>query len=276
MRHLLQTECDAGKKKRDFHGWAKVRGTIFHEVAYAGLHTFKDVYWGVIAEHEKEAPIRCAKGKMEDDYDGLYEECKGYFDWLAESKIEVVQREFKFTWSIERTSKEIKQTTPSGLYTQGQRYDFEGTADLLAVMPDTPEDEVELIDFKTGQMQSPKALSRNLQLGNYVYGLATNGIKVNRCFWGRTKDLLRYKRDGKGGKKGDFRGKFLHPIIITEDDFSMIKAMNLQICRAIKINVRYMNTRECDSCEYTSHCPAYKVGAYDDSFERALDYMEGE
>jgi len=226
-----------------FRPWFRERGTIIHcalcdkwdrrmvELA------MKDFF------HEgRTIPVGFAPKDLVKETNEIMEQIEGVRRYIEANDIEVVHEEYQ-------------------VYFTFAGYKFDSTADILCRHKDTPQGMVEAWDYKTGTKWVPEALNRKLQFGVYYCGLKSKGIRVNRFFWAHTKDLFRYKRDGKWGRKGDFKGPFLYPIFFLEEDMPVIREWVEKIILAIEAGVDYPNPQAgCNMCEFEHICPKYKIG----------------
>jgi hypothetical protein len=220
---------------------------------------FNRVWKETLEDAISSAPIR-QEEMLHKWRERILEQCENAFRWFAEQGIEIRQREVPFRYVI-------------------GDYPFEGTVDAIAVHPDTPEGMVEIHDYKTGSLQAPQQLNRNMQFIAYHKMLSDNGYKVNRVFWGRAQDLLTYRADGKGGKKGDWRGPFLYPVVVSAEDYGMLE----EFVRGTiaKITTATIVAPEpsslCGMCEVADLCPSMKTGFdknnsfYDEQLNRRLE-----
>ena len=144
--------------------------------------------------------------------------------------------------------------------------DFEGTIDVVAVHPDTPEGMVEIWDYKTGQKFVENVLNRKLQFGHYYIAAGQRGMKVNRVFWAHCQDLIPRQKKSKYGNVGEPKGQFLYPVHISKEDAETIMYWTGDIVAAINADIRYLSPGQlCQACEYNDTCPRFKVGVSSES-----------
>lgn len=223
-----------------FTPWARLKGTIIHDAIANPGSPFDRIFDHWIRDCWP--PINRDITQMQADYDDMLAQVNGALSYIKNNNIEVVETEKTIQYKIRMNS-------------------FEGTADAIVRMPDTPEGMVDVWDYKTGKKWHDTQINRKLQFGHYYMALWQKDIRVHRLFWAQTQDVLPYKRGGKFGKKGDPKGPFLYPVHITKRDLDTILGWTHQILYAIQQNIRYPNPfAPCNSCEYQGVCPKYEIG----------------
>jgi len=204
--------------------------------------------------------VNITNGKIKNITCGGEFGAKPYPDFMAQHGLQTIAREKEMIYEV------------TGI-------PMKGTVDWVGRHRDTPKGMVEIHDYKTGLTWPQEALNRNLQFGSYYIAAKQAGYNVHRLWWGRTKDLLRYKKGGKYGRKGDFRGPFLYEIHIQDADITMIEAMHEAAVKGIRGGI-YMPSGSvgphayCPMCEFEHHCPKFQVGRVTSSFRDDLEYQE--
>jgi RecB family exonuclease len=235
-----------------YHTWAKVRGCILHEIFKLGLEYFDQIYTGTIAFYEKNGDDIWFRPKdMDKEYASIREQAEGFFRYMHEHEIITLYTEKTFQFNI-------------------KGIDHEGTLDRICRHPDTPEGMVEIHDYKTGNKWSKDSIDRKVQFFDYYLAAEQNGFKINRVFWGHTKDLNRFKTNCKSGNKGDFKGPFLYPIVITPGDTDFLTENTERIVKAMRTGAWFYNSvgpnAPCDMCPYAyGTCPRLEKGLQEDT-----------
>ena len=139
-----------------------------------------------------------------------------------------------------------------------------GTLDALVTFPDTPEGYVSIIDYKTGKRKPVDAkLDRNIQMGLYYLAARHNGYKVHRNFYIHLRDFQPYKKAYKGKLAGELRGPGFIPVHIKDEDIQTIYELAAPIVDAIDAGIFPANAYgdACVTCQFTSECPKFQIGA---------------
>lgn len=229
----------------NYKHWAMWKGSMFHRMMDRHHDKAADELvwkneWARCIKEETAHPEFVVQGEPAGE--AMYLAYKEMVWFLKEKNIEVLETEKTFMYRI-------------------KDMDFSGTVDAVVRMPDTPHGMVELLDYKTGVKWANEAINRKLQFGHYYIAAWQHGMRVNRVFWVHTRDLDRYKKDCKGGKKGERKGDVLYPIYITKDDVPAVVAWTYALVNGIENELRYPNPFAlCQMCEYAHACPRYTVG----------------
>ncbi len=237
-----------------FHMWAKLKGTIVHNTLFHGPSQFNAIFDSIIIEAQREAPILETPERIEKDRLPMEQAILEYDKFMVKHNVITVERELTLRYKV------------CGV-------PFEGTLDHLIQLPDTPEGMVDIVDYKTGLKWGKEALNRNLQFGHYYMAARQNDYHVHRVYWGHFKDLVRWKSDGKEAVRGELRGPFLYPLYITDNDIPMIVDWTVALVTQIKTKKPFFaaNDQVCKMCEFSEHCPTFKIGYQDPTKAQLLD-----
>ena len=241
LKHHYEVMLD---KKPSYHNWPKVRGTIIHETIFHGLEFFDEAWKAAIRECG-DVPILASEEAMQKDRPMMIEQVANILHYIGRQGIDIIDKEVNLKWEV-------------------GPYKFQGTVDAFCVMPDTPEDMVEIIDYKSGVKWAKPALDRKIQFGLYWYGAKQNELNVNRMFWVHTKDFNLYKTTGKKARKGEMKGQGFYPIEIKESDMPVLKEWVMGACWAMEHDVKLPAeggpNSPCNNCEFGEQCPKYETG----------------
>jgi hypothetical protein len=241
------------------HNWAKIRGTIGHIMLELEQYPRAALLAEVFEKYEN----------GNDDGNHLTHAAPILYPNNIEKEIDDVEAMIKEYWKAVRgygikiTDKEKR------LECDILGRPFSGTVDAVALFPDTPHGEIEILDYKFGKRFHDNSLDRNLQFGIYYLMCRELGIKVNRFWWVTMQDLLPYKKNCKGGNKGDIRGQGFYPIRIVEQDVEYIETMVRGALSTIDImsgksqlhQSSYGWASPCNLCDFEAHCPKFQIGS---------------
>lgn len=233
-----------------YRSWYMLRGSIIHQVFEAGLNEFDQIFRSITADMES---IGASQETIDKDRPKMLEQCRSYFQYIHRHDIQIIGREVPLDFEF-----------------AGRK--FRCKIDALAKHEDTPKGQLEIHDYKTGVKWCYPSMNRKLQFFAYYYAAEQNSFRINRVFWGQTKDLERYKTDGKKAVKGEWKGQFLYPLKIQRSDYEVAKEQAFQIIRGIESGIFFTNNymQQCKMCEFERKCPKFEIGIQsDNTFENA-------
>lgn len=260
LKYQFQIEEE---EQEPYTNWNKLKGSILHDAFYHcydyGSWAFDDLFKKYINTALR--PIcsfpwsEIPDKKIQSERPDLKEQVEGYLYFLQKYNVEVVEREKTLQAKI-------------GIY------EHEGTLDLICRFDDTPEGSVDIVDFKTGNIPPKDALSRKIQLLDYYLLARKNGYKVHRVYWLKTKDLMRFKSNGKFARKGEWkfecypaRHRAIYPIDFTQTEWAKLEWYSINIAQSMKKRV-YLPTGaagpdpHCPMCPYKEKCKSPGIADY--------------
>lgn len=161
---------------------------------------------------------------------------------------------------------------------------IEGTLDQVRIDSDG---NWQMIDIKTGKKHMGyEGLRRSIQVWAYSYAIWKGELLVDGVWttiniiptasYLNFRNLQPYKKSGKWGKKGDYRGSPYSNVSISENGFMQFEKRAQDIVKAIRMKMYPPNPYSCETCFFTKECTTLmELDPNVKEFNKTLSSLEG-